>query len=151
MEQNHILNSKSSKISQNIEKNHIFEIQLWASGRYWPIIGRFVASKVRSIPKSNQNFLFCPDSKIENFVQKNFAPTKNRKNGGGGGAKIIKCCLIQKSLNMIAYYFWDFHIEYYISLRGTKKCKIIIKFTCFVVHYDGRIRWCFILCMCLED
>ena len=59
-----------------------------------------MASKVRSIPKSNQNFLFCPDSKIENFIQKNLPPhpPKNRKNGGGG--IFIKCCLIQKSLNM---------------------------------------------------
>ena len=35
LEQNRILNSKSSKISQNIEKNHIFENSIVG---FWPIL-----------------------------------------------------------------------------------------------------------------
>ena len=104
LEQNRILNSKSSKVFQNIEKTIFLKLQLWVSGQYWPIMGRFMASKVRSIPKSYQNVLFHPDSKIDNFIHKNLPPphTKIEKMGRG---IFIKCCLRQKSLNMIKI-FW---------------------------------------------
>ena len=55
------------------------KIQLWFSGRDWPIIGRFVAGKVCSIPKSGLNFLSCPKSKIDDFIQKKIPPPPKKK------------------------------------------------------------------------
>ena len=51
------------------------KIELWVCGQYRPIIGRFVAEKFRLAPKSHQNFLFRPDSKIDRFIQK-FLPAQ---------------------------------------------------------------------------
>ena len=78
------------------------KIQLWVCGRYWPIIARFVASKVQSIPKPRQNFLSLPDSKIDNFFQKNHPPPPLQKKSIFWGSNFItgKCCLRQKSLHM---------------------------------------------------
>ena len=50
---------------------------------FWPIIGRFVASKVRSIPKSVRNFLSRPKSKIDDFIQKKNTPPKKIDFWGG--------------------------------------------------------------------
>ena len=99
LDPNLILKKKSSQICLAMLKKAIFlKFQLWVFGRYWPIIGRNVADKVRLAPKSCQNFLSRPDSKIDDFIsEKHIPPPKKRPLfffWGGGQKKILQ--LIQE-------------------------------------------------------
>ena len=66
-------------------KNAIFlKFQMWVFGQYWPIIGWNIADKVRSTFKSYRNFLYCPNSKIEDFNSKKHTPPQKKGPFGGG-------------------------------------------------------------------